>query len=66
MKTDDPFPADAVGLKRAAFLAKMSRPCLLARVASGKLREWRRTGEGERGRFYSEAECRALAPRRVR
>ena len=63
---DDPMPLDAVPLKRAAFIACMSRASLLRRASMGRIREWRRNVEGDRGRYYSEAECRALAPRRVR
>lgn len=63
---DDPLPSDAVPLKRAAFIACMSRASLLRRAEKGRIREWRRNVEGDRGRYYSEAECRALAPRRVR
>lgn len=64
--TNDPMPADAVPLKRAAFLACMSRASLLRRASMGRIREWRRNDPGDRGRYYSEAECRALAPRRVK
>jgi hypothetical protein len=62
----DPMPTDAVPLKRAAFLACMSRASLLRRASKGRIREWRRDAPGDKGRYYSEAECRALAPRRVK
>ncbi len=59
-------PDDLVPPKRAAFLAKCSRDTLVRWAESGKIAEYRRRGDDTRGRWYSAAECAALAPRRVK